>query len=126
MDHCVDIEFIVRVNGLFRKSLNIQGSVSQGCPLSALLYVLTLELLLPSLEEIGGTANGLCCGCGAKAYSGAVSIILSDENQLANVAGAIRRYEAVAGLKILLGTWRRRALQSDSVVDRWKTVRLSY
>ena len=41
----------ILVNGAFTDKINISLSVRQGCPLSMLLYVLSLEPLLQKIEN---------------------------------------------------------------------------
>ncbi len=118
---------VVKLNGHLSEPFQITRSVRQGCPLSSLLYVLTLEPLLRKLEASGGILLELGCTRAVSAYADDVTVMVSDTTKVEVVGTILKEYEAVTGAKInpdksvglRLGTWRGRPMPSNSVVGRW-------
>ena len=94
------IRSVVRVNGHLSKPFIISRSVRQGCPLSALLYVLTLEPLLRKLAMLRGIPRELGCGTSVSAYADDVTVIVSSHEHIELVGQSLQEYEAVTGAKI--------------------------
>ena len=91
---------VVRVNGHLSEPFEITRSVRQGCPLSSLLYVLTLEPLLRKLEVLRGIPFELGRGRAVSAYADDVTVMVSDTTEVEVVGTVLKEYEAVTRAKI--------------------------
>ena len=108
----------MQVNGKRLKAFMIERSVQQGCPLSPLLYVLTLEPLLRRLRDesarlvLRGVSLTGSIRVKISAYADDITVYVSSRQDIL----AVKRYEKVAGAKVnfdkseglWLGAWRGR------------------
>ena len=99
-----DIKSKVLVNGSFTKEININRSVRQGCPLSMLLYVLSLEPLsyyinnnkniigikIPNYEKEIKTIQ----------HADDTNILIKTQNSYNELKKELNKYEEISGSKI--------------------------
>ena len=111
---------VVQVNGRRSGVFAIERSVRQGCPLSPLLYVLTLEPLLRRLRDgkTGPSLRGISLASSlaarVSAFADDVTVFVSRRLDIKAVKEAVVEYERIAGAKVnfdkseglRLGAWR--------------------
>ena len=111
---------VVQVNGRRSGVFVIERSVRQGCPLSPLLYVLTLEPLLRRLRDgkTGPSLRGIpfasSLAARVSAFADDVTVFVSRRLDIKAVKEAVVEYERIAGAKVnfgkseglRLGAWR--------------------
>ena len=107
---------VVQVNGRRSRAFAIERSVRQGCPLSPLLYVLTLEPLLCRLrdEETSPVLRGGPFAGSLTAKVSAFTVFVSRRLNIKTVKKAFGEYERITGAKVnfdkseglRLGAWR--------------------
>ena len=103
---CLNPLAVVQVKGRRLEAIAIERSVQQGCPLSSLLYVLTLEPLLLRLRD--GAANPAQCGVPftsclrtkVSAYADDINVFVSRRSDIKAVKKVVERYKEEAGVKI--------------------------
>ena len=110
----------MQINGKRSEAFVIGRSIWHGCPLSPLLYILTLEPLLRRfIDERANPALGGVLFAGrvrakVSAHADDFTVFESHRMDILTVKKAIERYEEVAGAKInfdksegpWLGAWR--------------------
>lgn len=109
----------VMVNGFASDPLAVRSGVRQGCPLSALLYVLCLEPFLRAVRSNQRIAGCFVPGGGqvvvkALAYMDDVSIVCSDTPSVLEAMKVANSYGKASGSKInadkseafCIGSWR--------------------
>ena len=97
---------VVQVNRKRSEAFTINQPVRQGCPLSPLFYVLTLEPLLRKLTD--GKASPALCGIPpadplstkVSAYADDITVFVSRRLDIMAVKKAVVRYKQIAGAKI--------------------------
>ena len=110
---------VVQVNGKRSEAFILERLVRLGCPLSPLLYVLTLEPLLWRLRDEG--ANPALCGipfagpltAKVSAFADGITILVFRCLDIKAVKKAVAEYERIAGAKanfnwnegLRLGPW---------------------
>ena len=110
---------VVQVNGRRSGVIAVERSVRHGCPLSPLLYVLSLEPLLHRLRDEGTslTLRGIpfvgCLSARVSAFADDITVFVSRRLDIEAVKEAVAEYERIAGVKVnfdksegLLGAWR--------------------
>jgi len=114
-----DVTSKVKVNGFFTKEFKIERGVRQGCPLSALLYVLCLEVLTTNIrkdQNIEGIKLSDNLEHKVCAYADDMNIITNSLNSVKNLFKIIEKYEIATNAKInktktmclWLGKWKDR------------------
>ena len=115
-----DVESAVLVNGWLSPFFNPSRGVRQGCPLSPLLYVLSVEVLACSLRAspritgvlLPGSTHELRCS----GYADDTTVIVTNDDSLSAVLDVYREYELGSGAKLnqskskglWLGSWKHR------------------
>ena len=111
---------VVQVNGRRSRAFAIERSVRQGCPLSPLLYVLTLEPLLRRLRDEGtspvlrGVPFAGPLTARVSAFTDDITVFVSHRLDMKAVKKAVVEYERITGAKVnfdrseglWLGAWR--------------------
>ena len=107
---------VVQVNGRRSGVIAIERSVRQGCPLSPLLYVLTLESLLRRLrdERTSPALRGIPfvgrLAARVSTFTDDVTVFVSRRQDIEAVKEAVVEYERIAGAKVNFdkseGAWR--------------------
>jgi len=112
-----DINSSVLCNGDVSRSFSLSRGVRQGCPLSPLLYILSLEPLACAIRE-EKIIHGVKLPGGTEArismYADDTTLILSDENSITRSFSLIDRYERASGAKlnqqksngVFIGKWK--------------------
>ena len=111
---------VVQVNGRRSRAFAIERSVRKGCPLSPLLYVLTLEPLLRRLRNEGtspvlrGDPFAGPPTARVSAFADDITVFVSRRLDIKAVKKAVGEYERITGAKVnfdkskglRLGAWR--------------------
>ena len=111
---------VVQVNGRRSRALTIERSVRQGCPLSPLLYVLTLEPLLRRFRDEGtspvlhGVPFAGPLTARVSAFADDITVFVSRRQDIKAVKKEVGEYERITGAKVnfdkseglRLGAWR--------------------
>ena len=111
---------VVQVNERRSRVFAIERLVQQGCPLSPLLYVLTLEPLLRRLKDEGtnpalhGVPFAGPLTARVSAFADDITVLVSRRLDIKAVKKAVSEYERIAGAKVnfdkseglRLGAWR--------------------
>ena len=111
---------VVQVNGRRSRVFAIERSVRQGCPLSPLLYVLTLEPILRRLwdERTSPSLRGIpfvsSLAARVSTFADDITVFVSRRLDIEAVKEAVVEYERIAGAKVnfdkseglRLGAWR--------------------
>lgn len=130
-----DIQSAVIVNGHISCFFSLSRGVRQGCPLSALLYVLVAEVLGSSLRAspdiVGVTIPGSSEQAVTSQYADDTTVIVSSFPSIDHVFRIFAKYERASGARLnrtkckglLLGPW---AVRTDFPADvLWDTISLS-
>lgn len=97
---------VVRVNGIFSESVTIENGTRQGCPLSPLIFILTLEPLIRTIQK-SQDIKGLETRSGhhkISAYADDLLLYISQpEISIPNILKALDTYGGLSGFKLNLG-----------------------
>ena len=128
------IQSAVIVNGYISEFFSLSRGVRQGCPLSALLYVLVAEVLGASLRSsphiVGVAIPGSIESAVTSQYADDTTVICTSDSSILEVFAIFSLYEKATGARLnmskckglFLGPWRGR---SDPPVDiRWSSIYL--
>lgn len=88
------------VNGVLTRSIRIQRSIRQGCPMSMMLFVLYLT---PLLDKLCLTLKGIQCDRECykiKAYADDLELIIGEEDDISSVFNVIQQFGNVSGAKL--------------------------
>ena len=115
-----NIESAVVINGWTSPSFNLTRGVRQGCPLSPLLYVLSVEVLAANIRvspdisgvQLPGTLEELRC----EGYADDTTVVVTTDESINEVFTIYDQYERGSGAKLnkgkskgmWLGEWRDR------------------
>ncbi len=118
----------IKNNGWISKDIRLSRGVRQGCPLSALIFVLTVEIMAIKIRQ-NPNINGFQCGCKeikTSMYADDASLLLSNlesmkyaidtVNEFSRVAGPILNKEKTEG--ILLGPLK-------NTINKYETIKFS-
>ena len=99
-----DIRSAVKCNGHISKYFNVNKSVRQGCPISAMLYVLSVEPL-GALIRKARNVNGLAIPgsperCLLFQHADDTTICVTDRSSLSNVLQLVNSYGSVSNSKL--------------------------
>lgn len=120
----------VSYNGWLTNYFDVERGIRQGCPLSALLFILCLELLTQKIEQSrlikGVVIPEPYCEIKITQYADDNTLFLQDVESLEAALNTIDQFGAVSGLHInrqkteamWLGGWRNRTDQYHDI--RWK------
>ena len=108
----------VKVNGFLTDKINIKRGLRQGCPLSALLYVLCSEVLSINIRKNENIKGIIYESQEHKdsMYADDMSVVVTTENSIYCLFELLNKYEAATNSKInkdktkalWLGSWRER------------------
>ena len=99
-----DISSCVSHKGRQSNFFNIQRSVRQGCPLSALLFVIVLESFAATIRK-NKNIKGLKIGKTTKKislYADDIALLLSDRGSSVRAFSILENFEKCSGLKVNL------------------------
>ena len=111
---------VVQLNGYISRTIRIQCSIRQGCPLSMLLFALCINPLLCMIDETltRHRRGNRSLGPTIITYADDVTIILRSPDEIRHVQEALRVYEAASGARLNLCKSRAMALGSwDTSTD---------
>ena len=121
----MDVSSCVIVNGFLSDPFRVTRGVRQGCPLSALLYVLFSESLSQTLA-VDSTFSGFHLPCNLRVkcvqYADDVTCVVSDFASFRALAKVLSAFERATGAELnpkksvglRLGKWRYRCLPFDA------------
>ncbi len=92
----------IKNNGWLSEDINLFRGVRQGCPLSALLFVLAVEIMAISIRN-NNTIHGFQCNDSEikeSMYADDTTLLLSDLDSVDNAITAINNFSKVAGPKL--------------------------
>ena len=96
---------ILKNNGWLSDKINLKRGIRQGCPASALLFILVVEVLAIRLKE--SKYKGIIVESHSKSkefklsqYADDICLFLKDEKQIANVIQVIKNFSDLAGPKL--------------------------
>uniref|UniRef100_A0A8B9HSV8 Reverse transcriptase domain-containing protein n=1 Tax=Astyanax mexicanus TaxID=7994 RepID=A0A8B9HSV8_ASTMX len=96
----------INVNGVLTEEIDIKRGVKQGCPLSAILYILAISPLLNQIKNDNNIEGIQTKEKSSKlkltAYADDITVFIKNQNELNVVNEHFKRYERVAGAKINL------------------------
>ena len=107
----------VKVNGFLTDTIDIQRGVRQGCPLSALLYVLCLEVLSTNIRKneniIGYKITQNSFENKELLYADDLGVVVTTEESMKHLFDLLKKYELATNAKInqdkteamWLGSW---------------------
>ena len=99
-------ESCVTNNGWVPKPLKIKCGIRHGCPLSALLFLLVVEILSLKIKEEKGDGLEFINSDGSKEYlhitqlADNATLILRNENAIINTLRKVKYFGKIAGLEI--------------------------
>ena len=99
-------ESCVTNNGWVSKPLKIKCGIRQGCPLSALLFLLVVEILALKIKEEKGDGLEFINSDGSKEYlhitqlADDATLILRNENAVINTLQKVKYFGKISGLEI--------------------------
>ena len=118
-----DIQSAVIINGWMSSFFNPTRGVRQGCPLSPLLYVLSIEVLAEciraSLNIQGVTIPHLVEGCKCSGYADDNTVAITTEQSIEDTFSVYLTYERASGAK--LNRSKSKAMWAGSWKDRTDT-----
>lgn len=110
-----DAESCITNNGWLSQPIKIQRGIRQGCPLSALLFLLSVEVLALKIKEDKEEGLEINVGSDKKEYlhitqlADDTTLILKNEEAVLNSLEKVRNFGKISGLKINLdkteGLW---------------------
>ena len=92
----------IKNNGWFSEDIQLKRGVRQGCPLSALLFVITVEIMAISIRN-NNSINGLKLpdrNINELMYADDTTLLLSDFESLATAIQEVNNFSQVAGMKL--------------------------
>ncbi len=92
----------IKNNGWISKDIKLSRGVRQGCPLSALLFVLSVEIMAIKIRN-NKNINGFQCGdkeIKTSMYADDASLLLSDLISMKNAIDTVNEFSEVAGPKL--------------------------
>ena len=98
----------VKINGYLSQTIYISRGIRQGCPLSALLFIICTEVLAQAIknnEQIHGlefTVNGKTYEIKSSQYADDTCIFLQGANQIRPCLSTVQSFSTVSGLKLNL------------------------
>ena len=95
---------IIKNNGWLSQKINLQRGIKQGCPLSALLFIIATEILSINLKQ-KGEIKGLGINkheLKLVQYADDMILFLESENGLSEALSTINEFTAFSGLKLNL------------------------
>ncbi len=92
----------IKNNGWFSKDIKLHRGVRQGCPLSALLFVLTVEIMAIKIRQNKNIHGFQCRNQEIKTsmYADDTSLLLSDLDSLKIAVDTVKEFSTVAGPKL--------------------------
>ncbi len=92
----------IKNNGWLSKDIKLHRGVRQGCPLSALLFVLTVEIMAIKIRQNKNIHGFQCADQEIKTsmYADDTSLLLSDLDSLKYAIDTVNDFSAVAGPKL--------------------------
>ena len=126
---------ILKNNGYLSNKINIKRGIRQGCPVSALLFTLVIEILSYKIHN-DTSLHGVVAKVGQKSleyksfqYADDISIFLQSESDLQKVLELISKFTEVAGPKlnksktegIWLGHYKDRQRNCNVAGIKWPT-----
>ncbi len=92
----------IKNNGWLSEDIELHRGVRQGCPLSALLFVLTVEVMACAIRN-NDAIHGFHCGdteIKTSLYADDTSLLLSDLESLENAILTVEKFSKVAGPRL--------------------------
>ena len=92
----------VKVNGYVTEEIEIQRGLRQGCPLSALLYVICLEVLITNIRK-NNMIKGFCLGNKehkVSSYADDMNVVVTTDQSIFELFDLINKYELATNSKI--------------------------
>ncbi len=89
----------IKNNGWMSKDIKLNRGVRQGCPLSALIFVLTVEIMAIQIRK-NNLIHGITCvdqEIKTSMYADDASLLLSDFGSLENAVNTVKDFSNVAG-----------------------------
>ena len=90
----------VQINGYFSENIQVKNSVRQGCPLSVVLYCITVNALLSKLGSEIQMSDEVKGFSGVKAYADDLTIIANNKQEVDKVIYIIEQYCAQSGAEV--------------------------
>ncbi len=92
----------IKNNGWISADISLSRGVRQGCPLSALLFVLTVEVMAIQIRDNKNIKGFDCHGQHIKSsmYADDTTLLLSDLNSLEKAIDTVENFSKVAGPKL--------------------------
>ena len=99
-----DLTCQVKTKGFLTALIDIKRGVRQGCPLSALLYVIVAEVIANAIRQDDSIRGVNLLGITKKlsAYADDTNLFLKDLASIENAFKLLRKYEAASGTKVNL------------------------
>jgi len=99
-----DIYSSVKCNNWITKSFKVTRGIRQGCPVSALIFVLVAEIMAVKIRKNNDIKGILLPGGEVKLSQLAddTTLFMSDETSILNVLEEIKKFGSVAGLRLNL------------------------
>ncbi len=92
----------IKVNGFLSKSFRLERGVRQGCPLSAMLYILTAEVLAECIKQNPSVQGIKVEGthCILSQYADDTTIFLTGDDSFSAIKSSLELYEKASGAKV--------------------------
>lgn len=112
-----DIYSMLRVNGTLTRPFSVTRRIRQGCPLSGLLYAISIEpflsLLSKRLRGIGGSGCPKVPQVKLIAYADDVTLIIKNSNDVENIISCLDTFQKATSAcinwekctSLLMGDW---------------------
>ena len=93
---------IIKNNGHFSRSISLFTGIRQGCPVSALIFILAMEVLSNKIKCNNNIKGFICNGKEHKVsmYADDANIVISDINSIEFILSIINDFSCVAGPKL--------------------------
>lgn len=95
-------EFVLKNNGWLSSSIKMSRGIRQGCPVSALLFVLVVEMMAIAIKT-NKDIQGICVGeheAKISQYADDTTIFLANMQSISTVLSAVHDFSNVAGPKL--------------------------